>query len=283
MSSILDALEKAEGERIRGTKPGLGSTRRRPAGRRFSLPVMAGAIVGLLLINLTIWWFYLRTAPVDPAPSSSTSLEPAAPVTPTQSPAPVQPSTPAPTPKPALSLREQLKRNAAPSAKPLIDEAQVAQKPAPPPPPVPVESPVAAEKQVLKTTSEPVRSEVAVATPSAEAVSRAASVPATAALPPPKPIVETVPPPAPSPVEPPPEEQIPLVWELPQSLREKVLQLKSSVHVYNKTPALRFVIINMHRYSEGDTLPPDGFRLARIDRDGVVIDYGEGQVRLPRR
>jgi len=74
-----------------------------------------------------------------------------------------------------------------------------------------------------------------------------------------------------------------VVWELPQYLREKILQLKSSVHVYNANPAQRFVIINMHRYGEGDSLPPDGFRLKRIERDGIVIDYGDGLVRLEQR
>lgn len=38
----------------------------------------------------------------------------------------------------------------------------------------------------------------------------------------------------------------------------------------------------MHRYAEGDVLPPEGFRLQRIDRRGVVIDYEAGRVRLPR-
>ncbi|MCU7812942.1 MAG: general secretion pathway protein GspB, partial [Candidatus Thiodiazotropha sp. (ex Notomyrtea botanica)] len=76
---------------------------------------------------------------------------------------------------------------------------------------------------------------------------------------------------------------IPLVWELPQGLREKILQLKSSIHVYSETPEQRFVIINMKRYKEGDSLQPNGFRLERIDRDGVVIDHGDGLVRLLRR
>ncbi|MCU7929493.1 MAG: general secretion pathway protein GspB [Candidatus Thiodiazotropha sp. (ex Codakia rugifera)] len=78
------------------------------------------------------------------------------------------------------------------------------------------------------------------------------------------------------------ESQIPLIWELPQGLREELGQLKTSIHVYNKEPEQRFVIINLRRYGEGDVLSSKGYRLQRIDRDGIVVDYGEGLVRLLR-
>ncbi|MES9942158.1 MAG: general secretion pathway protein GspB [Candidatus Thiodiazotropha sp. 6PLUC2] len=77
-------------------------------------------------------------------------------------------------------------------------------------------------------------------------------------------------------------ENIPLIWEMPQSLRQKLEQLKISIHVYHKEPKRRFVLINMRRYAEGDSLKMDGFRLQRIDREGIVVDYGEGLVRLLR-
>ncbi|MEJ2394462.1 MAG: general secretion pathway protein GspB [Candidatus Thiodiazotropha sp.] len=283
MSSILEALEKAEGERIRTAATGLGPTRRKRTGPRFSLPVIVGIVTALLLLNLAIWWFYLRVVPDEPTTPSSAASGPAKPI-PAAVPQP-QPQRVKEAVKPALSLRDQLKRNAAPSDKPLIDEAQVTLKPPPPPPPAAVVRPAPSSRQVVPPVREPVRVDQAVAEPAAGVVSRAASGSDVAPIVRPEPVVVASPRPAPTaqPVEQPPEEQIPLVWELPQTLREKVLGLKSSVHVYNETPAQRFVIINMHRYSEGDSLPPDGFRLERIDRDGVVIDYGAGQVRLPRR
>ncbi len=284
MSSILEALEKAEGERIRTAATGLGPTRRKRTGPRFSLPVIVGIVTALLLLNLAIWWFYLRVVPDEPMPPSSAASVPAKP-TPAALPQP-QPQRVKETVKPVLSLRDQLKRNAAPSDKPLINEAQVTLKPPPPPPPAPVVRPAPSSRQAIPPViREPVRVDQAVAEPAAGVVSRAASGSDVAPIVRPDPVVVASPRPTPTaqPVEQPPEEQIPLVWELPQTLREKVLGLKSSVHVYNETPAQRFVIINMHRYSEGDSLPPDGFRLERIDRDGVVIDYGAGQVRLPRR
>lgn len=78
------------------------------------------------------------------------------------------------------------------------------------------------------------------------------------------------------------DEQIPLIWELPQPLREALEQLKISIHVYHEDPQRRFVIINMHRYAEGARLNLKGYRLKRIDREGIVVDYGDGLVRLLR-
>jgi general secretion pathway protein B len=77
-------------------------------------------------------------------------------------------------------------------------------------------------------------------------------------------------------------QQIPLIWEMDQALREELELLKTSIHVYNEIPSQRFVIINMRRYSEGDTLAVNGYRLHAIDRDGIVVDYGNGLVRLLR-
>ncbi len=302
MSSILDALEKAEEERIRELSPGLRPARRKGKGHHRRLPVIAAGVALLLLLNLLLWWFYLRAVPAsDPAvasPEVPASEPDAAP------PRVAQPAPSKPADKPALSLHQQLMRNAAPSAKPLIEEALVSRKPTPAPaaipaPPAktsePVQEATAAIAAVSAPPAEPV--EPPRTTPPDMALSRAEPAPTPVERQPPAPpTVATppltaaadagLPPSAREPVPPaqaPQEEQIPLVWELPQTLREKVLQLKSSVHVYSGVPAQRFVIINMRRYAEGDTLPPDDFRLARIDQDGVVIDYGDGLVRLPRR
>ncbi|MCG8048436.1 MAG: general secretion pathway protein GspB [Candidatus Thiodiazotropha endolucinida] len=78
------------------------------------------------------------------------------------------------------------------------------------------------------------------------------------------------------------QQQIPLIWELDQGLREELEQLRTTIHVYHEIPSERFVIINMRRYSEGDTFDVNGYRLHTIDRDGIVIDYGNGLVRLLR-
>ncbi|MEJ2694141.1 MAG: general secretion pathway protein GspB [Candidatus Thiodiazotropha sp.] len=279
MSSILEALEKAGEERIRATaRDSSRRARGKPAVRRLSFRLILVLVVGLLLLNLAIWWFYLHPGSVETQPPAAapTKLDGQAPLPA----APREASSQPVVEKAVLSLREQLMRNTAPSAKPLSDEAQVISTP-----------PLSREPQAQ------VSNEMAGQVPqSPGAVPTAvASLPTSAdpgrgapaaARPEPTPEPGVAPPreAAGGSVEgSPSQEKIPLVWELPQTLREKVLRLKSSVHVYHKLAEQRFVIIDMHRYGEGDSLPPDGFRLQRIDRDGVVIDYGQGLVRLPRR
>ena len=279
MSSILDALEKAEGERRQSVESGLRKPPQTSSRRGFNPPLTVGAVVLLLLVNLLFWWFYLRQepqpvpSPVSPATTRKALTVPLTPASKPQVAAPVESPPP-----PVLSLREQLQKSAAPSAKPLIEEAKLPVKPVAVARPEPVpetlvtsQAPAVAEQPQAPMAPEP--------EPEPEE-----SVPVTQA-----PVALAPPPLAPvQPLEKPelpvaPEEKIPLVWELPQRVREQVLSLKSSIHVYSEQPEQRFVIINMRRYSEGDSLSLDGFRLERIDQDGVVIDYGEGLVRLPRR
>ena len=70
------------------------------------------------------------------------------------------------------------------------------------------------------------------------------------------------------------------MWDVPQDVRIELVKLKITVHVYNEDPRKRFVVINRHRYGEGDSLETEGLILKRIVRDGIIIDYGEGLVKL---
>lgn len=299
MSSILEALERAEEERLRGEGAVLRPLPSAPRRRRLSgpKPVLILALVLVLLLNLAYWLFQRQSAteaPVAPPPAQR------------ELPAAVEDGIerPAAASQPALSVREQLKRHTPPSSKPLISEAVVASPPQPaaqpapkavepeavpvamPPSdgletktevsPVPAPSPAPVEPE-LPAQARPLPRRV---TPPPEPVALAPTAEPTPTPPPLSPPAQNA---AASPARPAAQEQIPLVWELPQYLREKILQLKSSVHVYSENPSQRFVIINMHRYGEGDTLPPDGFRLKRIERDGIIIDYGEGLARLEQR
>ncbi|MEN8177001.1 MAG: general secretion pathway protein GspB [Pseudomonadota bacterium] len=76
------------------------------------------------------------------------------------------------------------------------------------------------------------------------------------------------------------EPRIPPIWELSEKVQKKLKGLEINIHVYNEEPAERFVIIDMRRYREGDPLARPGLTLERITRDGVVINYGKGKVRL---
>jgi hypothetical protein len=40
------------------------------------------------------------------------------------------------------------------------------------------------------------------------------------------------------------------------------------------------VIINMQKYREGDRLEPYGMHLEHITREGIVINHGDGLVRM---
>lgn len=58
--------------------------------------------------------------------------------------------------------------------------------------------------------------------------------------------------------------------------------LHLDVHVYAADPAARFVFINAHKYTEGQTLR-EGPRVVRIRRDGVVLEYHGKRFLLPRQ
>lgn len=61
-------------------------------------------------------------------------------------------------------------------------------------------------------------------------------------------------------------------WELPDSVRADIPEIKFSVLVYAVKPADRFVLINGQRLAEGDTAQP-GLVVKEIRRDGVVFSY----------
>lgn len=295
MSSILEALERAEEERERESGVPLKPVATIPKTKRFEPRTIGTVVLVILVLNALIWFFLLRDKQLPQAMPESVSTVTRAPSTspavkPELSPGESQSVAAKPSPKPALSVPDQLKRAALPSAKPLIDEAVVTRSDPLPEKKRPVkqmdvapvvdsagpsngeESSLDAKKKLMGVESGKATQEVVSSLSQAEVAETKPSVVTP---------VETAPMVAETDFT--VTEQVPLVWELPQDLREKILKLKSTIHVYSEMPEQRFVIINMKRYQEGDNMQPDGFRLERIDRDGVVIDYGDGLVRLQRR
>jgi general secretion pathway protein B len=61
-------------------------------------------------------------------------------------------------------------------------------------------------------------------------------------------------------------------WELPDSVRANVSEIKFSVLVYATNPSDRFVLINGQRLLEGDVAGPD-LVVKEIRRDGVIFSY----------
>jgi general secretion pathway protein B len=58
-------------------------------------------------------------------------------------------------------------------------------------------------------------------------------------------------------------------------------ELHLDLHVFADRPRDRFVMINMHRLAEGDSLP-SGVQVDAIRTDGVVLTYRGTRFLLPR-
>jgi hypothetical protein len=58
-------------------------------------------------------------------------------------------------------------------------------------------------------------------------------------------------------------------------------QLRLDLHVFASKPQERFVMINMHRLREGDSLP-EGVRVESITPDGAVLSHNGSKYLLPR-
>jgi general secretion pathway protein B len=57
--------------------------------------------------------------------------------------------------------------------------------------------------------------------------------------------------------------------------------LRLDLHVYAARPEERFVMINMKKLHEGDSLP-EGVRLESITPEGAVLSYNGSRFLLPR-
>lgn len=71
------------------------------------------------------------------------------------------------------------------------------------------------------------------------------------------------------------------VSELDPAVRDALPPLRISMHLWNETPALRFAIIDGQRVTEGEAV--GGARIARIERDGVLLQLQGRTIRLPVR
>jgi general secretion pathway protein B len=79
-----------------------------------------------------------------------------------------------------------------------------------------------------------------------------------------------------------PQEILPSISEINLTGAQALPELHLDVHVYATNPADRFVYINMRKYHEGAALP-EGPRVERIRRDGVVLNYQGLRFILPRQ
>ena len=96
-----------------------------------------------------------------------------------------------------------------------------------------------------------------------------------------EPIPKLEPKPEPKPeTKPEPRGATPLA-EMPLAFRQTLPSLAVNVHVYDDNPGQRFVLINMRRYREGDSLD-GGVTLDRITPEGVILHKGGERFRINR-
>lgn len=254
MSFILDALKKSESDRQRQSGPSLFEVKVAPPRRR--LPIWAVAIVALLGINvIVISWMLLRhPAAPQPAAASPQATPPAAPPgreAIQTAPAAHTTITP-PVQGPTASAQQAAGAAQAPAA------ATMAPPPAAPTgssgqpsTPAPVAGGTAQSAGPPSAGDNP--GDYAPAAESGATASSAASGAAAGDL--------------------------PLYQQIVGNDGLPALHL--DLHVFANRPKDRFVMINMHRLREGDSLP-SGAHVVAIRPDGVVLTYRGTRFLLPR-
>jgi general secretion pathway protein B len=244
MSFILDALKKSESDRQRRSGPALFEVKVAPPRTR--LPAWAIAIACLLAVNLGIVvWMMLRRPAHEGA---AVALPPAA------------AATAAALPPPA---------SAPPSAAATVAAATVVAAPPAAAAPAPT---AAAPTAAAPTAAAPGPAQ------------GAASLPA-AGEPNPEDYAPAEEPPAGGPlgghVRRGTASGVPLYQDATAAPGTQLPQLRLDLHVFASRPQDRFVMINMHKLHEGESLP-EGVRVDSITPEGAVMSYNGQKFLLPR-
>jgi general secretion pathway protein B len=242
MSFILDALKKSESDRQRQSGPSLFEVKVAPPRR--SLPIWALAIAVLLGINVIVisWMLLRRPAAQQPAAAS----QPTAAVV---HDAPTARATTTPPVQGAATSGQGA--GAAPAATPVAATAH-AEASGPPTASAPLtnSAPNAGQPSPGDNASDNAPAVEPTATPG---FGTSGGAPAGG--------------------------DMPLYQQIVTS--DNLPPLHLDMHVFADRPRDRFVLINMHRLGEGDTLP-GGVHVDAIRPDGVVLSYQGTQFLLPR-
>ncbi len=301
MSLILEALKKSEQQRRLGELPSLSSPPPGGRRRRSLLPIFAG----LIALALVAGWWLLRdsAAPHDSAVASIGKAPPAAAARTTAPPtATVEKvdewvpnlSREAAAKRPRTATQPPPRRNAKQDAKRGQSDAEQAAAQAGVVLPGPEQDDAGSVKaqanelttsprigasddvtpeQARKRAEEwrrPVRPPAKVETAPEGSAPAAASAGKTGARAPQQRARAAAPTPA-----------LPVVWDLPWSIRRNLPELKLTMHVYDPDPAQRFVVVNDERHVEGDTVG-DGLVLQQIRPDGMQLTYQGQRFLYPR-
>lgn len=248
MSLILEALRKSEAERRRGQAPDLHAELPPVQTRGRSVPPWFWlATAAALLLAAALFWMRGRDAPES-------------------GPRPEQPSaSAAPDNRASTDNRD---RDVVESY-PRVDRITA--------------PPVAAAPKAPATSDPDEGTGANVAIAPATRTPEAAATPATPAPAVTPAEVPALPPDIPTSASAPPvnRDAIVRLSELPPAERKQLPAMKISMHMWNESPARRFVIIDGQRYVESDRI--GGATVDAIDSDGVVLDLGGRAVRVPIR
>jgi len=241
MSFILDALKKSESDRQRQSGPALFEVKVTPP--RGGLPSWAIALAALLLVNIGIVaWVLLRHPAAHAAVPEGGEARAAS--APAASPTPAA-AAPAPAPAPAAPAPGPLTAaSGAPQAAPIVIT-----------PPAGAGGPAAPPPAAGGAAETPNPDDYAPATDAAGSLG--------------------------SRVRRGTESGVPLYQDQAATPGVNLPQLRLDLHVYAVHPEDRFVMINMRRLREGDSLP-DGVRVESITPEGAVMSYNGSRFMLPR-
>ena len=262
MSLILDALRRAEQERQQGRAPGLDQLPTGPESTRRAVPWPTLAMSGLLVVGAVTLGLTLRHGEVQPSPAASQPevRRPAAATVAAQASAaqPAQALEPAATKpasahaKPALQGASDLNSMDDLLEPPEPVRAAAAPRPAPPPRTI---APVDLSRQApaaAVNTQGPSQAPAVIAT---DSPSKPEGSPLLAA----EDVLMSGP-------------TVTPLRDMPPGYRADFPSLNVDVHVYNEAPQRRFVLLNLRRYREGQTLS-EGPKLIEIQPDGIVFDF----------
>ncbi|MCA3253032.1 MAG: general secretion pathway protein GspB [Pseudomonadota bacterium] len=274
MSYILDALRRAQSERMRGQVPGLDAQaiplagEGGPAGRRRAATGMpaagraaalAAAMLGLAALA---WWIGRGAAPSDAA--SPTAAVPPGPGVLQPSPAPWLPSAPLPSPPVAA----------------VLPPAAIAA------PPAPAGPPAGQDQRGAGASAAPVDgsargTQPAAAAPATVPLHQGRSAERASAPPLSLPGVPPGVPPATAVVPAPPAAAAPVrLADLPAQQRAEMPPMAIGGAIYSDSAAARFVLINGQVVREGEGAAP-GVTLERIGPRSAVLRWRDLRIEVP--
>ena len=256
MSFILDALKKSENDRQRQSGPALFEVRVAPPRTR--LPLWAIAIAVLLVVNLgVVMWMLLRH---QGHASSTPGSEPVAAASATLS------SSGGPVPMVATSAP------AAAAAPPPLAAPLTAVGSAPS---------TAAANTTVNTAANRAAAPAAAPTATGSAPGTVGGTPDSTNAEDYAPAEEPAASGIPAHVRRATASGVPLYQDVSATPGSQVPQLRLDLHVFAARAQDRFVMINMHKLREGDTLP-EGVHVDSITPEGAVLSYNGSKFLLPR-